>query len=105
MQQTHTPPLPGPHGGTLRSVGAWRTLTLTLVTDPGGRDAGGVEVAAAVHVALHAAQHQSGGVRRPAQRTLALEARAAAAAALAALVVATVGRDAPWIRREPWVYR
>jgi len=69
-------------------------LTLTLVTDPRGRDAGGVEVAAAVHVALHAAQHLRGRVRRPAQRTLALEARAAAAPALATLVVAAAGGEA-----------
>ena len=99
VYQHHTPLLPAPHGGILWSVrsggGRAAILTLTLVTDPGGRDAGGVEVAAAVHVALHAAQHQRGGVRRPAQGALALEAGAAAAAALAALVVAAVwgGRE------------
>lgn len=52
-----------------------------------------MEIAAAVDVTLDAAEDQSGGVRGPAQGALTLEARAAAALAFTALVVAPVGTE------------
>lgn len=63
--------------------------TLAFVADPRCGDAGGVEVAATVHVALNTAENQGGWVGRPAEGAHALEPRAAAALAHPTLVVAS----------------
>lgn len=73
----------------LEWVDIYVCLTLAVVTDAWGSDTGAVEVTATVHVTLHPAQHQGGWVRCPAQGTLTLEPRAAAALALTTLIITT----------------
>lgn len=50
-----------------------------------------MEVAATVHITFNTTENQSGGVRRPAERTFTLKPWAATTLALTTLIVAPVG--------------
>lgn len=62
-------------------------FTLALVTDPWSRNTRAVKVTATIHITLHSTQHQSGWIRGPTQRALALKPWTPTAPALTALVI------------------
>lgn len=71
----------------IRRMRTVAVFTLALVADSWCCDAGAVEVTLAVNVTLHTTQHQSGRVRSPTQRALALKKWTATALALTTFII------------------